>query len=162
MPDLVCDTSPLQYLHQTGLLYLLRELVQTVCVPPTVESELDIARRYGIDLPQLQNTEWIHVVNPQGAKAGRLLSDMGHGEAEVLMLALERESFVAVIDDYVARKRASLLNISFTGTLGILLDAKKLGLILKINPVLDKLEALQFRLSPSTRQMVLRKAEELF
>ncbi|MCF7889306.1 MAG: DUF3368 domain-containing protein [Victivallales bacterium] len=44
----------------------------------------------------------------------------------------------------------------------ILLDAKKLGLILQISPVLNKLEVLQFRLSPSTRQMVLRKAGELF
>lgn len=77
------------------------------------------------------------------------------------MLALERESFVAVIDDSVAHKRASLLDIPFTGTLGILLDAKKLGLIPKIGPILDELDALQFRLPPKTRQMILGKAKEL-
>lgn len=83
MPDIVCDTTPLQYLHQTGLLYLIRELGQTVCVPPAVVSELEVGLRYGIDLPQLEHTEWIKVINPQGEKASRLLSDMGFGEAQV-------------------------------------------------------------------------------
>lgn len=77
------------------------------------------------------------------------------------MLALEKEDFVAVIDDYLARKRASILNVPYTGTLGILLDAKKMGLIRKVGPILDELETLQFRLDQNTRQMILRRAGEL-
>lgn len=54
-----------------------------------------------------------------------------------------------------------ILNIPFTGTLGLLLDAKKIGLIRNVGPVLDKLTALHFRLAPHTRKMILRKADEL-
>ena len=161
MPDLVCDTSPLQYLHHTDLLFVIPELGRTIYVPPAVASELDVGRRHGIDLPQLDHLDWINEESPQGISVSRLLSDIGPGEAEVLMLALERENFVAVIDDYAARKRACLLDIPFTGTLGILLDAKKLGLIPKIGPILDELDVLQFRLAPNTRQMILKKAGEL-
>ena len=96
LPDLVCDTSPLQYLHQTNLLYLIRELARNIYVPSAVESELDVGRRHGIDLLQLEHIEWIKIESPQGKAVSRLLSDIGPGEAEVLMLALEKENLVAV------------------------------------------------------------------
>ena len=74
MPDLVCDTSPLQYLHQTNLLFVIPELGRKIYVPPAVEAELDIGQRHGIDLPQLEHLEWINVESPQGISASRLLS----------------------------------------------------------------------------------------
>ena len=158
LPDLVCDTSPIQYLHQTGMLYLLRELGQCVCLPPAVEKELVAGQEFGINLPDLKQVPWIAVVRPKGEQSVRLLSDMGPGETEVLMLALERKGFVAILDDYSARRRAFLLGIPFSGTLGLLLDAKKAGLISQVKPVLNELTKLQFRLAPHTREMILRKA----
>jgi hypothetical protein len=48
-----------------------------------------------------------------------------------------------------------------TGTLGLLLDAKRIGLIDKLTPVIEQLQALNFRLAPHTREAVLRMAGEL-
>jgi predicted nucleic acid-binding protein len=79
---------------------------------------------------------------------------------EVLALALEHPHAVAIIDDGVARHIAHALGISFTGTLGVLLDAKKAGLLEAVTPVIDRLEALRFRLDPTTRSMVLKLAGE--
>lgn len=158
--DLVCDTSSLQYLHQVGLLYVVHALSRRVVVPPAVQQELNVGRNFGLDLPDIQRIPWIEVVHPLGEKTVRLLSDMGPGETAVLMLALENEDFVAVLDDSLARRRASLLDIPFTGTLGILLDAKTKGLLPAIRPVLGSLTALGFRLAPHTREMILKKAGE--
>ena len=160
MFKLACDTSSVQCLHQTGLLHILQELGETICIPPAVGKELEEGRRKGVDLPDWNQIPWIQLAHPEGEKDTRLLGDMGPGEAEVMMLALEEGGFVAVLDDAVARRRAALLEIPFTGTLGILLDAKRKGLIHKIKPVLDQLHSLQFHLAESTRNMILRKAGE--
>ena len=48
-----------------------------------------------------------------------------------------------------------------TGTLGILLDAKRAGLIDAVAPLLDALQQLRFRLSSSTRADVLKLAGEI-
>ena len=39
LPELISDTSPLQYLHQIGLLEILPELAEQVRVPSAVVNE---------------------------------------------------------------------------------------------------------------------------
>ena len=51
MPDIICNTSPLQYLHQIGRLGLLPHLVSRIVVPAAVAGELAEGRRLGMDLP---------------------------------------------------------------------------------------------------------------
>ena len=65
-----------------------------------------------------------------------------------------------ILDDALARKTAQYLGIRLTGTLGLLLDAKRSGLITSLTPVLDALQSLRFRLAPQTRSIVLRLAGE--
>ena len=52
------------------------------------------------------------------------------------------------------------LKLSFTGTLGILLRAKVEGRIPRIEPVVEHLNRLGFRLAAETHAAVLRKAGE--
>ena len=87
-------------------------------------------------------------------------SPLGPGETEVLMLALELPEAVAVLDDALARQVAETLNLSLTGTLGLLIDAKRAGLISAVGPWLDQLQALRFRLAIHTRMAVLKLADE--
>jgi hypothetical protein len=53
-----------------------------------------------------------------------------------------------------------LLNLTLTGTLGVLLESKETGHLPAVAPVLDRLEQLRFRLDPVTRQAVLKLAGE--
>ena len=89
-----------------------------------------------------------------------LVTNLGAGEAEALMLALELREAVVVLDDALARRVAETLGLNVTGTLGLLLDAKRAGLITAVGPLLDQLEALRFRLAPHTRTAVLKLAGE--
>jgi predicted nucleic acid-binding protein len=77
------------------------------------------------------------------------------------MLALESRDAVVVMDDALGRRVAAMLGLRLTGTLGVLLDAKRAGLIPAVGPVLDQLQALRFRLAPHTRIAVLALAGEL-
>ena len=77
-----------------------------------------------------------------------------------MALALESSDPIAVLDDALARRVAEALAIPLTGTLGILLDAKRAGLVPTIMPLLDELHALRFRIHPETRAAVLKLAEE--
>jgi uncharacterized protein len=160
LPEVISDTSPLQYLHQLRLLHLLPRLAQTLVVPPAVREELRAGLDLGIDLPDLQNLSWLVVRSPVSRPTVPHAQDLGPGETEALMLGLETTQSTLLLDDALARKVADSLELPFTGTLGILLSLKELGLVPAILPLLDHLQALNFRLSPETRSVVLRLAGE--
>ncbi|MHB8120201.1 MAG: hypothetical protein ACYDHX_16020 [Methanothrix sp.] len=62
-----------------------------------------------------------------------LITDLGPGESQVLMLALEMPESVALLDDALARRVAIAKEIPIKGTLGLLLDAKRAGHISAVN-----------------------------
>jgi uncharacterized protein len=159
--ELVCDTSPLQYLHQLGRLDLLPRLAAKVIIPPAVVEELAIGKAAGYDVPVPAALDWIEIIRPAAISAERLIGDLGPGETEVLMLAIERPDAVAVVDDKLARWTAETMNLKFTGTLGLLLDSKTAGFVDRVTPLLDRLEALRFRISRAARQLIQRSAGEL-
>ena len=160
MPEVICNTSPLQYLHQLGLLHILPALAGQVVVPFAVEEELAIGRAAGVSLPDLKTLSWVSLQRPRSQTALPLVHDLGPGETEVLMLALEAPEPIVILDDALARRSAEILRLPLTGTVGLLLDAKQAGLIEKVAPCLNQLQALRFRLSPRTREAVLRLAGE--
>ncbi len=160
MPEVICNTSPLQYLHQLDLLHVLQALTDHIIVPPAVVQELAVGRTQGVNLPDPTALEWVTVRQPASAPALPLVTDLGPGETEVLALALESTDVVVILDDALARQVAATLDVRFRGTLGLLLDAKQAGLVSTIAPLLDQLQALRFRLSSHTREAILALAGE--
>ena len=160
MPELICNTSPLQYLHQLGQLELLRRWAGTLVVPTAVATELAVGRQRGVAVPDPALLPWVILREPRCETVLPLLIDLGPGEIAVLALALESPDAVAILDDGLARRHAQRLGVRLTGTLGVLLDAKRAGYLEGIAPWLDDLDALRFRLDPATRQAVLRRAGE--
>ncbi len=160
MAEIICNTSPLQYLHQLGLLHLLPALVEKLIVPTAVLAEIEIGRENAVDLPDLSTLDWIEIRQAKSSSVLSLTIDLGIGEMEVLALALETKDAILILDDLLARQAAGRLGIKIIGTLGILLEAKRKGLISEVSPVLDKLEELRFRVSPKTKRAVLKLAGE--
>lgn len=160
MPEVICNTSPIQYLHQLGLLHVLHALAGEVIVPPAVVEELAEGRASGVSLPDVTALDWITVRRPVSERAIPLVTNLGRGETEVLMLALESREAVVVLDDALARRVAETLGLRLTGTLGLLLDAKRAGLVPAVGPLLDQLQELRFRVAADTRAAVLKLAGE--
>lgn len=83
------------------------------------------------------------------------------GEVEVMILAQEGSAEdLVVIDDNAAKKTAKYLGLKVTGTIGVLLKAKREGVIPEIVPVLDKLKKNGFYISESLEQMIMEQAGE--
>lgn len=160
MRDVICNTSPLQYLHQTDLLHLLPALFGSVQVPTAVAAELAEGRRRGVRLPELAQLPWVTLRSVRERKLLPLVTSLGSGETEVLALGLEAPDHLLVLDDRDARRHAIAAGLEVTGTLGILVLAKERGLLDSIRPVLNRLQALGFRLRTETYQAALDLANE--
>ena len=160
MPEVIADTSPLQYLYQTDLLDLLHHLYGRVAVPQAVARELAEGLARGISLPDINAIEWVRIVSAPGQELLPLAADLGAGEREVLALAASLPDALALVDDALARRHAQLLGVAFTGTLGVLLRAKESGHLDAVAPALERLDAARFRLDPATRAAVLELAGE--
>jgi hypothetical protein len=117
LPEVICNTSPLQYLHQIGQLSILPALAGAIVVPPAVLVELDAGIAKGLDLPQPENLNWVKIRAPISATAVSLITDLGPGESQVLMLALEAPGSIALLDDALARRMANARGIPIKGTL---------------------------------------------
>jgi uncharacterized protein len=160
MREVLCNTSPLLYLHQLGRLDLLPALYGRVTIPEAVVVELHEGRRLGHAVPDVDTLAWITVAKVEQAALLRLAADLDAGEREVLALAIARPGCLALLDDGQARRYAKMLGLTFTGTLGVLTRSKQRGLLDQVRPCLDQLQALGFRVAPTVREGVLRLAGE--
>jgi len=161
VPGAVSNTSPLLYLHRLGALDWLGTLFVEIWVPDRVLGELDDGRRKGFDVPVVTDYAWCTVVNPLSTPSEWLSLDLGAGELAALALALEHPERVVLLDDGLARRTATAAGLRAMGTLGVLLEVKKLGLISRIEPYVEQLDAAGMWLSPEIKRRVLALAGEL-
>jgi len=146
----ISDTSCLIVLTNIDELQLLHQLYGEVITTSEVVTE------YGASLP-----EWFKILDP--TDKGRL-KDLEHeldkGEASAITLALELKDVTIILDDYKARKIAVHLGLEVTGTLGVMIKARKKGIISSIKPLLSKLKATNFRLSEELEMLAIKESGE--
>lgn len=156
----VCDASPLIALASVGYLHLLRELFDEVHVPPAVWEEV---LRGGVPGGQsLTSEHWIRVTEaPDDSQLLVLRNEMDAGEAEAIALAIWLAADLILLDEIRARKLAIYLGFRVMGVLGVLTEAKAVGLIAAIRPLLDRMRALVFfRLKAGLYEQTLRACGE--
>lgn len=160
MPNVITDTSVLQYLYQLNLFDLLFSLYNQVIIPVGVASEISKGLALGISLPNLNTFTWVKIVSVSAEQLIPTLPNLGMGEREVISLAVNIPDALAILDDGLARAYAKELNVAFTGTLGILLKAKQAGHLNILSPLLNQLNSLGFRIDSETQRFVLKLAGE--
>ena len=164
MGAVVSDTSVLNYLARLGRSALLRDQFGHVVVPEAVLTELDSRP----DLPgagcvrQAVAEGWMEIAAPENVAMVTLLrEDLGFGESQAIVLAMEQAATCVLIDEAEGRQRATALGIPVVGTVGVLLRGKHDGAISQLAPVLRVLvEQHGFRLHPSIVAKVLAAAGE--
>ena len=159
MHEVICNTSPLQYLFQVDLLEVLPERFDQVLVPEAVVAELDEGTRRSVALPMLEDLEWV-TISPTHYRLPSPAGGLGKGERAVLAFGLHMPQVVLLLDDMRARRYATRHGMKITGTLGMVLVAKELAMISSVAAMLDRLEYCGFRLSDRTRQATLKLAGE--
>lgn len=153
----VSDTTPLIALAGVGLLDLLPRLYGAVSIPEAVMKEYQ--NGVGPGDPVLTELAWINVV-PVTRYPG-LPDPASNGEAASITLAVTSKARLILLDDKAARRIADKLGLPTGGTLGLLLTAKRAGLIATVAPVVDEMIAQGRHISGRLRTSVLRTAGEL-
>lgn len=156
--ELICDTSPLQYLHWVGLLEPVRQVASKLWIPEPVASELEAGQAQGIDLPVITGTTGVEIVIPPLSIPKAIPSGLGSGETAVLACGLEMPGAILALDDLEARNAATRLGLNYTGTLGLILDLKKAGLIKEVKSYFLQLKAAGFYVSNSILATMLEAA----
>ena len=157
----IINNSPLVFLWILNLLPLLRELYTDVWIPEDVQEEFlrteTMARRSSLD-----NAPWIRTVSLTDPQSASVYGRLDQGEASVLALAKEHDAHLVIIDEKKAREEAKRIGLPVRGTVGVLLDAKKKGLIDTIKPLLEALRDNGMYLEQSLIDKVLQLAGETY
>lgn len=156
---IVADASPLIFLGRLGCLGLLPELFGEVLVPEAVALEATSGPgRPGAAAARLalHDQGFQTVVCPPSAALDELTTLVDAGEAAAIAVALDRDARGILIDDRAGRSVATSRGLAPVGTLGVLVQARRAGLVGELEPVLDELERAGFRMSAALRAAVLR------
>src|SRR4030067_2521274 len=134
----VINTTPLISLAVINKISLLDELFENVYIPMAVFKEATRkGKKYTTAIENWGKNKTVQIKDMKTKSALELTLD--EGEAEVIILAQEIDADLVIIDEDKARKVARLNGLNVTGTIGILLDAKKKEKISELRPFLDRL-----------------------
>jgi predicted nucleic acid-binding protein len=150
----VGDTGPLNYLLLIGQVDVLPSFFSRVVIPRAVAAELSSARAPEVVRRWVENPpSWLDI-QPDPADDGTL-STLDSGERSAIALALLIQATRILMDDLDGRIEAERRNLKVTGTLGILVEGHRRGL-LDFDSALARLSGTSFYLSPRLVDMVRR------
>jgi predicted nucleic acid-binding protein len=157
----VSDTTAITHLSKIHALFILRRLYHEILIPEAVYNELCQAKRTQPGALQLMNSPWIKVIPITNKKiAAKLKQRLDLGESEAITLAIETSADVLIIDEIAGRRAAKKLVNKIIGTVGVLLEAKKMGFISYVKPYLTQLRNTGFRISSELFELALSQAGE--
>ena len=90
-----------------------------------------------------------------------LKMQFGAGESSCIALAATSPGTMLILDDRRARRRAESLELTCCGSLGVLLEAKRLKVIDAVAPLLQEITQTNFRVSDEVIDQALRDAGEV-
>lgn len=151
---LVVDASPLITYGRIDQLHLLRLLAKELIIPDAVAAE--VLHPPAADWLRANCLENIKTVIPRPQVTSY---DLGRGETAVLSEVLEA-SGIALLDDKTARRAARELGLPFSGTLGLLAEAKRKGYLSSISPLVHPLLVAGARFSQGVIHRILEEAGE--
>jgi predicted nucleic acid-binding protein len=156
----VVNASPLIILGKISKIDLLVNLADTLVVPKAVAKE--VSQGGSNDPAKI----WLAQEGSDFVRETPTLStvianwDLGEGESHVLNWTLAYNDYEAILDDLAARRCAKTLSIPVRGTLGVLLLAKKTGLVPEIAPLLSSLSVAGLHIAPNLLETIRRLADE--
>ncbi|MBE2225496.1 MAG: DUF3368 domain-containing protein [Anaerolineae bacterium] len=157
--NVVADASPLIALAILHRLDLLDALFIEVLVPTAVYQEATQQNKpHASQIQKFIQDKVVAVSNQLDVQ--EFNNDVDLGEAEAIALALEKGIVRILIDDAKGRRFAQSKGLQPVGTIGVLLQAKRQGLVSEIKPLLQTLVANRIRISPLLVQQTLHLAGE--
>jgi predicted nucleic acid-binding protein len=157
----VSNSSPIIHLAKIGHLNLLQEFFCELLIPEAVYEECITDGKGRTEVSLIKQASWLRVVQVANQNLFKLLnSEIDRGEAEAITLALESQASLILLDDSDAREKARLYQLPITGTLGLLLRARKSGKVTSLSEKLDALRNTGFWLNAELGHRLLSEVGE--
>jgi uncharacterized protein len=159
MHKIVSNTTPLISLLKLSRLDVLRELYGNIFIPAAVYQEIEAGKHksYYQDLVKLG---WIKITPVKDKQAVKYFLDLDAGEAETIVLATELHADLVILDEKLGRFYAKHADLKVTGTIGVLIKAKREGLIKELKPMLIELTSKDVWLSDKLISEILMQIGE--
>lgn len=161
MRRVIVNSTPLIALCNANLLFVLHELYGTIIIPKAVYDE--VTAKTDSACAQISNNfDWIKTeFADDSADRSMYRAKLHAGEVEVMILAQqEPEADLVIIDDNAAKKTAKYLGLNVTGTIGVLLRAKKEKIIDSFTDSISKIEDNGFYIDEKLREYAVKQAGE--
>ncbi len=155
----VVNASPLITLFRSGQDHLLPRLFDRIVVPEAVWTEVVVTDLADAASRELGRRGW-PIREPVNPSPRVDAWNLGAGETAVLSHTLAHPLERTLVDDAAARRCAKTLGIPVLGTGGVLVLAKRRGLIVSITDSLEKLRAAGLWLSDELCALLRAQAGE--
>lgn len=150
----VADTSPINYLILIDQIEILEVLYGKILIPHAVHEELlNLKAPSSVRTWAKNPPGWLEILSPS-TQLHPPLPRLDRGEAEAIALAKELHADWLLIDEAAGRDEATKRGLQTIGTLGILREGHKAGL-LDLRSSMDRLRTTGFRVNPSLIQLLL-------
>ncbi len=142
---IVSDAGPIIVFARIGRLSLLRDVTGFLLIPDAVYDEIVVKKGGMPGAAEVAQAAWIQ----KTPIARRSLADclpgfLHEGEREAITLAREQRAQL-LVDEIRARRAAIEWGIDVIGTLRILANAKRLGQITVVRPIIAQMQSCGYR-----------------
>jgi len=145
------DSSCLIGLSQIGIFGLLREVFAEIYIPGAVYEEVVVKGRGEAGSAETESAVkdgWISMKAVSDEIAvDALTTNLGKGEAEVIILCKESGFDYALMDERTAREKAALMSVNTMGVLGVMDLAIEMGFAIDKKRFVKQLREAGFRIS---------------
>ena len=159
--QIVINTSPiLALIAALGDLSILENLYQDVFVPLEVSQEILRGGQSGFGVAEFQAVQGLKKLDQPQNISPLLLNSLDLGEASVIQCALDKSIETVCIDEAMGRRIARLSNLRLTGSIGILLRAKKEGYDFVMEEAIANMLKHGIRLSQTVIDIAIRESKK--
>ncbi len=159
--SLVTNTTPLITLAvATGTLDILRGLYARVIVPVAVAEEILAQGNSAPGASAFLGATWLER-GRDVAVPSYLRNSLDRGEAAVIQTALQENIPLVCIDETVGRRVARLNGLTVTGSVGILVKARRMGYSVNLSDAVGRMREHGIWLSEEVVRFVLEHDAEV-
>ncbi len=163
MDKIVINTGPvLALIAGLGSLEILRSLYEQVVVPYEVCQELLDGGASGFGVKVFCEADFLVKNCQPSAIQPYLINSLDPGEAAVIQTAIEQDIPTVCIDEALGRRMARLHGLTLTGSLGIIVRAKREGYLptTSLQQIISRMQGQGIYLSKRLISLILKQVNE--
>ena len=159
---IVINTGPiLALVAGLGNLNVLESMYDQIVVPYEVCEELKVGGITGFGLREFSEAEFLTKIQKPSIIQPYIRNSLDLGEASVIQTAIYERIPTVCIDEALGRRAARLNGLALTGSLGIIIRAKKDGhIFISLREVINQMQAQGIYLSERLIAFTLRQVAE--